>query len=1125
MNDDYNSMQANMGLVGSGGSFSPVGIPTPMPRHPGEMSAFAVQQAQAASYATVSMTNPAGPMSMGASPLGSFARQYQSNMAQIQGQQFNPIMANYMSGGSGFTQGMLPSPAMMTPSNMGIFRPFAQAPSPVIPSTPHMPLITTPFTAHPADPMFATPFEYSAAHGYHRGLQYNAAFQATPSVASRFGADAMYGMLGAGAGARLGARLGGVRGAAVGSIVGGIAGFAGSELSGLGETAGAIADRMNLFRQMAIRGAQMRSMSQDWVVGGGAMDLTGRGLNTSAAMNLGRRIEDLSYDSGFKKETANRFSTQDLTRITQMAGQEGLLSATQTPEAITAEVKKIAKAVHMFGQIAGDPDVANAIRSLSQMRSLGMTYGESLQSLQSAKLYARMGGTNVAGIMEQGQAGALTFQQLGLSGALGFNVGMGAYGMAGQAVAGGTFTPAQAAMLGGKSGIAQRDMESTAAMLRMPMMAAAMGNFMPGGTFGLNSHNASALMGGKLDVNQMATMGADNLLAAVQKGGVGALGMFMAQQGELQDQLGRAMGPTGLQGMKMRQVANTMRMLGLSGPQGFVTAAQAMGMDGQTALQLMRTANSPEYFSNVQRQMQVQRQDLRFQGEAERKALAPGFMSGLAQDSSALHYIGDVGNSIGSMGRNFIEGVNSYFVESGEMEEAYKRGRKIIRNPASLRASSNMEARLIAGLSQGDINTFKQGLTRSEDSVFRFGGRGYGKSELVGDIRNWMGGDPEAMAELLRAEGGFSGLLGRSATGTGAYQLSNMLGITNLSGDDVRSRGTSIGAASRMLLNSKGSSVSERTEALGRLGKKLGDDKASAVVSAFSSRLADIAKSKDSIFGGGALNREDLQKARAEAAKQVGVNANDIDLQDLVTGGSDVAETLAGAKGFDAFSMPSMEIGSEIMGARSKDGLLAAQEKIATNVFGENGWLETDEDRAQALSGLLGQNADPRVAIVAGLMQARADGDKNADSRLQSFLNGLPMKDRAAVTDAAKSMLSNASTAQKRYLRRAGVTATGTKSNTDLLRNFQTAQKQSLAVKAVAKERGWDVESKEVGGHLTSAEAGLNKQAENFKQLEGEMASNFPASVQTFDQASKALLEAAIRLGTMRPTSLDSGVN
>lgn len=1132
MADEYNSMQANMGLVGSGGSsFSPVGIPTPMPpplgvRHPGEVSAQVVQQAQAAAYATVSMTNPAGPMNMAASPLGSFARQYQANMAAIQGQQFNPFVAQALGGGGGFMPGMLPSPAMMTAPGMGIFRPFAQPPMPVIPPTPHMPLVPTPFTPSPTGPMFSSPMEFSAAHGYHRGLQYNAAFQATPGVMAHLGANTMYGMMGAGAGAHLGARFGGVRGAAIGGVLGGIAGFAGSEMLGLGETAGAIVNRMNPFHQMALRGAQMNAMSQDFVVGGGALNHTGRGLSTSAAMNLGRRLEDISYDSGFKRETSGRFSTQDLTRMSQMAGQAGMLDMAQTPEAIASEVKKVAKAVHAFGQIAGDPDVASAIRSLSQMRSLGMTYGESLQSLQSGKMFARMGGTNMQGIMEQGRAGAMVFQQMGLSAGLGFNVGMGAFGMAGQAVAGGTFTPGQLAALGGKSGVAQRDMESSAAMLKMPMMAAAMGNFMPGGTFGLNGGNAAALMGGKLNVNQMATMGADNLLAAVQKGGVGALGMFMAQQGELQSQLGSAMGPMGLQGMKMRQVQGTMKMMGLSGPQGFVTAAMAMGMDDKSALQLMRTANSPEYFANVQRQFNVQRQDLRFQNEAERKARAPGLLDHLAQSSPGFRDLMETGAGVGNMARNVFEGVNSYFVEAGEMQEAYSQGRKIIRNPASLRASSNMEARLIAGLSKGDIDSFKAGLTDSPEALFRLGGRGYGKSGLVGDFRNFMGGDPEAMAELLRAEGGFGGLLGKSATGTGLFQLGNMLGINNLSGDDVKARGSSIGAASKMLLNAKGSSTGEQTDALGRLGKKLGSDQARKLVNSFSSKLADVARGKDSFLGGGALNHEDLQQAAAAAAKDAGINISDVNLQDLLTSEGGAAEALAGDEGFDAFSMPSMEIGAEIMGARSKDGLLAAQEKIATNIFGENGFLETDEDRAGALSQLFGQNADPRVSIVSGLMQARSDGDKNADARLQNFLNGIPDADRSKLIEAAKKMLGNASSAQKRYLRRAGVTATGTKSNADLLKNFQTAQKQSLAVKAVAKERGYDIESKTVGGLLGgAAEASLNKQAQNFKELEGEMAANFPASVQTFDQASKALLEAAIRLGNMKATTLGTGDN
>jgi hypothetical protein len=1120
MADEYNSMQANMGLVGSGGSFNPVGIPTPMPqapyvRHPGEVSQQVTQQAQAAAYATQTIASPGGPMN-------GFARQYQANIAQIQGQQFNPFVAQYMANGMGmpgFMPGSLPSPAMMTPPSMGIFRNFAQQPIPMIPPTPTMPLMSTPFTPSMATPQFASPFEYSAAHGLHRGLQFNAAFQSAPGIAARAGTDFGFGMAGAGLGAHFGARFG-ARGAAIGGAIGMGLGVLGSEGLGFGGTAQAIADQMNPFRPMALRGAQMRAMSQDFVVGGGALDFAGRGLSTGASMNLGRRIEDLSYDSGFKRETGGRFSTQDLSRMTQMAGQSGMLDMAQTPEQIASEVKKVAKAVHAFSRIAGDPDVANAIRSLSQMRSLGMTYGESLQSLQSAKMFARMGGTSMQGIMEQGHAGAMTFQQMGMSGALGFNVGMGSYGMAGQAVAGGTFTPSQLAMLGGKSGIAQRDMESSAAMLRMPMMAAALGNYGPGGTFGLNAGNTASLAGGKINIGQMASMGADNLLAAVQKGGVGALGMFMAQQGELQDDAGRAMGPGGLQAAKMRMVQSTMKMMGLSGPQGFVTAAQSMGMDGQTALQLMRTANSPEYFRNVQRQFNVQRQDLRSQADAERAAGSPGFFGGLAQRSSVVRAIGDFGDQLHDFDRNATEMVNGYMTSIGETGEAIRTGRKLVRNPASLRASSSTEARLIAGLSKGDVDAFRSTVAGSnDDALFRVGGRGYGRG-VLGGLRNSLGGDPEALSELLRAEGGFGGVLGRSQTGTA---LAGIFGGT--SGTDVLNRGSSIGAASKMLLKAKGSSVDEQTGALNRLGGKVGIDKANALVSTFSSKLASKAKGKDSIFGGGALNREDLKAAYLEAAKEHGVDPASLDLQDILTAEGGQAELTSGAAGRDAFKMPSMDIGQNILGARSKDDLLSAQEKVATSVFGENGLLETDEDRAGALSQLFGQNADPRVSVVASLLQAAQDGQKGAEDRLNRFLSGLG-SDRNKVLNAAKGIVEKADKKQKRYLRRAGVTAMGTAGNKDLLSNFKRAQNQTLAVKAIAKEKGFDTESQQIGGNLGgAAEAALDKQSDNFKQLSGEMAANFPASVQTFDRAATTLLDAAIKLGNRVATDHDAAVN
>jgi hypothetical protein len=1129
MADDYNSMQANMGLVGSGmNNFSPVGIPTPMVRHPGELSYAAVQQAQSIAYATrQSGVTP---------PLLGFAKQYQNNMSAIQSQHLNPFVAQSMAqmgNFPGFNTSMLPSPTSVTPASMGIFRSFPQAPGPIIPPTPMMP-----FSMAPAlPPQFHSPYEYSLAHGYHRGMQVNSVRQSLPGVAARAAVGYGAGKIGAGIGASIGAALGGPPGAVIGGGLGMAAGYLGAEYSGLGEAAQGIVNRVNPFRPLAQRAAQMKGISNDFIIGGAGLDPSGRGLSSRSSMHLGRMLEDIGYDSSFRKETNNMFTMQDLTRITRLAGEQGMLDMAQKPEQVVKNVKHITKALKSIMQIAGEPDVAEAMKMLGTMHTMGMSISESSQLMQNARLYAKMAGTNVRELIQTaGNQGALLFQQQGLSAGLGLQVGMGSFGLARQAVAGGTFTPQQLAMLGGTQGIAQRDMESSAAMLKMPMMTAAMSGRGAGGTFGLNGNNVQAMMSGKRDINKMAGMGADNLLSAVQRHGVGALGMFQAQQEEIQDQLGRALGPMGLKSMKMRQVMATQKMLGLSGPGGFVTAAQAMGMDSKSAMQLMREANSPEFFQNVQRQFDVQRQELRYQSDVDREATDPGFISDMSEHNGFVRGARDTFRGMGVTGRNFIEGTNNFLTGMGEQNEAWKTGRFVSHAPRSL-LTSGSEARMVAALSRGEIDRFKNGMLTDErlDNVgtaplFTLGGRGYGRNRVSGWMLDRAGGDPNALAEVMRAEGGFTGMLGGNRAGVGLAVNSNL--IFGGSEQETFKKAESFRQASQSLLKAKGASVSEETGALKKITSKFGDDKGSALATLFTQKIADAARSKSAgwkgLLGakGGALNRDDQKKALREAAVELGIDHNSVDLDDLVTATTKDSEFLAGGHGRDAFRMPSMEIAGVALKQGDTDSLLQAQESIATKVFGDNGWLETNEDRTDALSQMFGKTRDPRVSIVASLMEAAQSGEEGAQDRLNQFLNGLPVDERQEILSQARQMAKGANDQQKSYLRRAGVGMKKTTSNKELMSQFDKLQSGFLASKRLYQDWGGQkTDSKVVGGDLAEGERGLDKQANDFKSLQGEMAQNFPDAVRTFDEAARLLLDAAVRLGNRNPTAYDAEVN
>lgn len=769
---DFNSMQAQLGLVGGSGSFNPLGIATPAPppppmvRHPGEISSDIVRQTQTQMATTLQTTSAmrmggmggmafGGGSGMGMGAIGAFSQQYQQNMAGINAQQISPFSAQMMGMmggmGGGFNPGMLPNPAMMTTPGMGIYRPFPQQQGATVSPFPQMPMFQTPLTPMPPPPMFQTPMELSNNMAIQAGQRQTAAMFAVPGVMARAGADIGMGYMGAGVGASLGARFGPM-GALIGGGLGMAAGAFGSEHFGMGATAQHMVDRLNPFRTMAIRGQQMLGASQEFVTGGSDLNMSGRGLSHHGATHLGRMLEDTAFSSGFRRQTGGAFSAQDLTRITQVSGQQGMLNDAQSVDAIHDRVKGIAKSLVGFMKIANEPNVVEALKSMGRMRAMGLSMAETMDAAVDARMFSRMAGTSTKGLMESGGLpGAMLFQQQGLSAGLGMRMGMGAMGMAGAAVAGGAYSPQRLAMLGGVQGVAQHEMESSAAFLKMPMMVAAATRMGSGGEFGVDGRALSAIRGGGMNIGGMAATGANNLLDAVRKQGVGALGMMQVQGTELQDSIGRLLGPQGVQAAKIQQVMQTMGMMGLDkNPGGFATAALSMGMTNDQVKSMMSQAGSPGYWQNMQKQNRIQQMEVRGLEAEERDRNMPGLFAHLTRGGTG-NFTRSMNNAYSGL-RNVGEGAVNFFSEWSENSQARDRGQVVLRTDRELLSGSNEETRAIRGMSEADANMGRRLRDASRGAPST-------SSELRRGLATMTGGDTDVRALRARRMGGFSGYM------------------------------------------------------------------------------------------------------------------------------------------------------------------------------------------------------------------------------------------------------------------------------------------------------------------------------------------------------------------------------
>lgn len=1059
--DDLGVMQAQLGL-GARGSMSPLGIPTPMPqvRHPSDAARDAVMMTQSAAMQTMqtgSMINAAMAGGMG-SGLSGFAAQYQANMANIRANQLSPFgagMASSMMGMGGYMPGMMPSPIQMTPPNMGIYRPMAPPPMMTVPPIPPTPFIPGPLTPQLPPPMFTTNFERSQQLADVRSHQATALALSVPGAVGRLGVDAAGARIGGGLGALAGARLGGVPGAAIGGALGALGGFLGSERY-LGQGVQDVIDDMNPIARMSRQAAQVRGLSRDFVVGGNALDPTGSGLNRTASVRLARQLHNLAGESGFQRETGGAFSTQDLMKITQLSGQQGLLEMAQSPEQITSQVKTISKALKAYMKLASEPDVTEAIRQLGQMRGMGLSLGESMLAVERAKTYGRMAGTSVQGIMQAGGLpGAMVFQQQGLSAGLGMQVGMGALGMARQAAVGGTFTPAQLSMLGGVSGVAQNNMEMAAAMLKQPMMAAAMSNYNPmSGGFQLNPNAVGGLARGQFGVQGMANMGVSNMIRAVNQGGIGGLAAFQMDQSDMQDQLGRALGPEGVKMMGMQQILNTRRFLGIRGRGGLFAAAKAMGFTDDQAKQSVQEMGSPEFMENMQRQIRITEQQQRAEERERAKATAPTFMQGVAEKYGRVRGTVQAFRTMGNVYDDVTEALTGSFARYGEEGAAEAVGQHIRRTDSRLLAQSPLETRMMSRLSHADlVASGAFDIKKDRDtSLFRIGGRGYMHSDAAGQLRDYLGGDDADLRAYRQAQGGLKGFLGGGALeSTVRTTLFGGLGAF-VSGEEVREQLPDIQRGAEATARGMNAAAGERRGARQRLEKALGAGGAEKVVklkASFERVMAKKARENYSMVGSKALTGAAYDEGIKEAAAAAGISESELSKlnpDDIKTLGVRGAKIMSGAEGAGAFQ--TAEALGEASYKGTMDALALAQTDQSKDMFGG---LGSEGQREKMAELLLSGDEDARVGTIAALMAAKGSSPV-ADAQLEAYMNKLESEgvDTDELETRASNLITRAGTENRDFLIAYGGKLTAS-SVSDMEAESQKRQKSRLGRKEVLK--------------------------------------------------------------------------
>lgn len=604
----------------------------------------------------------------------------------------------------------------------------------------------------------------------------------------------------AGAGAYLGHRFGGAKGA----VVGGALGFLGSEFGGLGQAGQNFF--MNNFAAPAINmrayGAGIQEMSQGFVSSGAHLGMNGVGFSRGASVSSARMLEDMSNSDTFRRDTFNRFNTADVMRIAQGAGQNGMMQGVSSPEAMRDRVRDVAKQLQSFMELANEPDVQRAIQTMGNLRSQGLGINETMQAVQNGRAFARMAGTTFENLMNVGGAqGAMTFGSMGMTQGLGTRVGMGNYGMAASAQNMGMLSPQVMNLMGGAGGLANMNNMFSAGVLQMPMLAPAMMNSQGG----INANNIMALAQGRVDPMSMTSMGANNLGAMTSRMGIGGLGMAVGMQPMLQDAVGRMMqsqGPFAQRNMEDRQVMALARRMGLRGSEGFMTAAQMMGMSGTQAMSRAQEMADPRHYDRMRDQLETRRMEHRDVEERDRLAREPGLMDTLASNSDMVF---GARSSMRGLGRGVRDAYES--IAGGGPSQFYS-------------ADSASERRSM------------RTMLRSREYQNHLAGLGRGAGERSG-METF-----EMMHLLAEGRGGGRGLI------AGVSALANM----GMSDDRRESRLRNMQEGGRFMSDVLNSSSREQNVAMRHLGRTFGGSH--EALDEFSRRFAEMHNNPSGLFGG-----------------------------------------------------------------------------------------------------------------------------------------------------------------------------------------------------------------------------------------------------------------------------------
>lgn len=917
-------------------------------------------------------------------------------MNALAGQQMNPYVANALGGG-----GMhLPAP-MMSPQ-YGMYRQGGGRMGGA-PFSPMMaPAVYNPYVAFPQS-NFTSPTGRDYAN-----LQ---ALQGRGSAALLGGIQGGMEMGGSLAGGAVGSALGAMIPLPGMSFLGGMAGsYLGGKMGGA--LAGPVIDPV---LQDLSRGRQVQNMTSPFMMTGPNLNMmTGQGMNRQAGLETAIQLRNVTRDADFHRQTG--FNQQDMMKLTNLAGEQGLLDTARDPEMIARRMKDIAKSVKALIQITHDPDVRAAMADLGQLRNLGFegTQGQMGAAANRAS-FARMAGMSQQAIGAQfGMPGAMAAQGLGLAGSTGYMAGVSGAGMANVGVSAGAFSDLQLSRAGGRAGISQTNMMAALGASNQDIYMAASLKRGPGG---LSVDTDAYRRAQGMNISDVAGE------ASRRMNEIGAQGIseLATRKQEFKDILAKSQSPIQQQLNVLRQAQAMQRETGLNlgGALSVMIGSteQGRGMGGAEREQMARTLElqytSPEFYRGMNQQMNFERRNVIDRGRAGRaQSRTPSLYGQMGRNYRAN--MNQVSDFITEPTRAGIEG----FDQTQEDIDAVDRGERLTRfDESELFQDERQRRRSRSALRGGGmLAAARRGRPGSippdPASVTHSMGR---LSNMAGAAMRFNRVSDENLEGQIAFESlggpGHAGDFGRSLMTSGASLLmptaaahARVVSLQGMAEMTARGRSATTEESSSFMTGLQG-----RSDRTGKTGVNF-----NSVIRDASRNLRQSIQTSGLFSSGKQVSALDVRKAAIAAMVQQGKTAKEaealFDANPSMFGGQIVNDAMRFADPKEKEQLQgAMESTNRAMPLRGagQDDVTAMRQYMRTAEYGSGFNVRKLSDKQIALVEKRLGKEDTEVLAYASLQQAAAHGSASAQKELERMEHG--HKDVATLQRRAGALLDSMS--------------------------------------------------------------------------------------------------------------------